>query len=165
MDPAHYLSASYYERWLWSAERRLLRKGTIAPGEVDALVERLRAGEPAPERSDPAMAERALAALRGERPMHAAPPGARFAPGDRVRVKRMRPPAHTRCPRYARGVAGVVERINGADRLPDRAVYGEPVEPEPVYSVAFRSTDLWGDHDEPPWTVLLDLWDRYLDPA
>ena len=28
--------ASYYERWLWSAERRLLRKGTIAPGEVEA---------------------------------------------------------------------------------------------------------------------------------
>ena len=29
MDPAHYLRASYYERWLWSNEQRLLRKGTI----------------------------------------------------------------------------------------------------------------------------------------
>jgi hypothetical protein len=28
MDPAHYLAASYYERWLYSAEQRLLRKGT-----------------------------------------------------------------------------------------------------------------------------------------
>jgi nitrile hydratase len=97
--------------------------------------------------------------------MHAPPPGARFAPGDRVRVKRMRPPGHTRCPRYARGVAGVIERVDGADRLPDRAVYGERVEREPVYSVAFRSTDLWGEGAEPPWTVLLDLWDSYLEPA
>jgi nitrile hydratase len=165
MDPAHYLAASYYERWLWSAERRLLRKGTIAPGELDAVVERLRAGEPAPERRDPAMAERAVAALRSEAPMDAPPSGARFSLGARVRVKRSRSPGHTRAPRYARGVAGVVERVDGADRLPDKAVYGEHTEPEPVYSVAFSSTDLWGERDEPPWTVLLDLWDSYLEPA
>ncbi len=41
MEPLHYLHASYYERWLWSTEQRLLRKGTITPGEVDAWVERL----------------------------------------------------------------------------------------------------------------------------
>jgi nitrile hydratase subunit beta len=164
MAPAHYLAASYYERWLWSAEQRLLRKGTIAPGELDAHVERLRAGEPTPERRDPELAERAVAALRGEHPM---PPagGARFTPGARVRVKRMRPPGHTRCPRYARGATGVVERVDGLDRLPDKAVYGERVDREPVYSVAFRSTDLWGESDEPAWTVLLDLWDSYLEPA
>ena len=33
MDPTDYLAASYYERWLYSAEQRLLRKGTIASGE------------------------------------------------------------------------------------------------------------------------------------
>ncbi len=38
MDPASYLEASYYERWLWSNEQRLLRKGTIAPGEVEVRV-------------------------------------------------------------------------------------------------------------------------------
>jgi hypothetical protein len=59
----------------------------------------------------------------------------------------------------------VVECVRGADRLPDRAVYGERVTPEPVYSVAFRSQDLWGPSEEPPWTVLLDLWDTYLEPA
>ena len=165
MDPAHYLAASYYERWLWSAEQRLLRKGTIAPGDVDAVVERLEAGETVPGRRDPELAERAAAALREEHPMHAPPPDARFTPGDRVRVRRMHPAGHTRCPRYARGVTGVVERVDGADRLPDRAVYGERVEREPVYSVAFRSSDLWGETDEPAWTVLLDLWDSYLEPA
>jgi nitrile hydratase subunit beta len=165
MDPVHYLGASYYERWLWSAERRLLRAGTIAPGDVEAAVERLANGEPAPTHRDPAMAERMVATLRAPEPMGSPPAGARLAPGERVRVQRMRPAGHTRCPRYVRGAVGVVEAVRGTDRLPDRAVYGERVEPEPVYSVAFASQDLWGAGEEPPWTVRLDLWESYLEPA
>jgi nitrile hydratase subunit beta len=165
MDPAHYLAASYYERWLYSAEQRLLRKGTIAPGEVENVMERLEAGESVPGHHDAAMAERVMADLRAVYPMDAPPGHVRFGRGQRVRVKRMHPAGHTRCPRYARGALGVIEGVRGADRLPDRAVYGERVQPEPVYSVAFRSEELWGPSEETPWTVLLDLWDSYLDPA
>lgn len=165
MDPAHYLAASYYERWLYSAEQQLLRKGTIAPGEIEAMLERLSAGETAPEHQDAAMAEGILAGLRSPRPT--APPAqdARFAPGDQVRVRRMHPPGHTRCPRYVRGAVGRVEAVRGPGRLPDRAVYGEKLEPEPVYSVLFASEELWGPSHEPPWTVSLDLWDSYLEPV
>ncbi len=166
MDPAGYLEASYYERWLWSAERRLERGGSIEPGEVDAMMARLRGGEAAPTRSDDAAVTRALQALReGERlPMPSAP---QYAPGDRVRVRRMRPAGHTRAPRYARGATGVVERVQGADRLPDLAEYGIPCEHEPVYAVSFRSQDLWGEatEGETAWTVMLDLWETYLEPA
>jgi nitrile hydratase len=165
MDPADYLAASYYERWLYSAEQRLLRKGTIAPGEIESAMERVEAGESAPVHLDPAMAERIVADLGSVHPMHARPEDVRFGSGQRVRVKRMHPAGHTRCPRYARGAAGVIECVRGADRLPDRAVYGEHVAPEPVYSVAFRSQDLWGESEERPWTVLLDLFDSYLEPA
>ena len=165
MDPANYLAASYYERWLYSAEQRLLRKGTIAPGEVERAMERLEAGESVPAHHDAAMAERIVADLRSVHPMDTPSADVRFGRGHRVRVKRMHPGGHTRCPRYARGAAGVVECVRGADRLPDRAVYGEQVTPEPVYSVAFRSQDLWGSSEETPWTVLLDLWDSYLEPA
>jgi nitrile hydratase len=165
MAPAHYLAASYYERWLYSAEQRLLRKGTIRPGEVEDAMERLAAGEPVPAHRDAAMAERIRADLRTVDPMESPPDHARFGLGQRVRVKRMHPAGHTRCPRYVRGASGVVEGVRGADRLPDRAVYGEQVAPEPVYSVAFRSQELWGPSEEAPWTVLLDLWDSYLDPA
>jgi nitrile hydratase subunit beta len=162
MPPAEYLAASYYERWLWSAERGLERKGTIRPGEVERMMERLAGGEPEPARVDPAQARRAVAELRRGEP--AEPAGAaRFAPGDRVRVRRMRPAGHTRCPRYVRGVVGVVERVHFADRLPDLAVYGEPPAPEPVYAVRFRSEDLWGEGREPPWTVSVDLWESYLE--
>jgi nitrile hydratase beta subunit len=165
MDPPRYLAASYYERWLYSAEQRLLRKGTILPGEVEDVIERLQAGESFPEHQDAAMAERIIADLHAVYPMDVPAEDVRFGRGQTVRVKRMHPAGHTRCPRYVRGAVGLIEGVRGADRLPDRAVYGEQVTPEPVYSVAFRSQELWGPSEETPWTVLLDLWDSYLDPA
>jgi nitrile hydratase subunit beta len=165
MDPAQYLAASYYERWLFSAEQRLLRKDTITPGEIEGVIERIEAGESISQHHDGAMAERIKADLRAVYPMDRAAGDVRFGHGQRVRVKRMHPARHTRCPRYARGAIGVIESVRGADRLPDHAVYGEQVTPEPVYSVSFRSQELWGPSKEPPWTVLLDLWDSYLDPA
>lgn len=165
MEPADYLAASYYERWLFSAERRLERKGTIAPGEVDRMMERLQDGEPMPRHHDAAMAERIVANLRTIHPIDPPPDAARFGEGQRVRVKRMRPAGHTRCPRYVRGAVGVVEHVRGADRLPDRAVYGDDIAPEPVYSVAFASEDLWGPGEAGIWTVALDLWESYLEPA
>jgi nitrile hydratase len=165
MEPARYLAASYYERWLSSAERQLLRKGTIAPGEVETMIERLAAGESMPVHHDPAMGERVVSSLRAVHAMKPPPSKTRFAPGQQVRVKRMHPPGHTRCPRYARGATGLIERVRGADRLPDRAVYGEKVDPEPVYSVTFSSRELWGASEAPAWTVSLDLWESYLEHA
>src|SRR5437588_2306646 len=96
MEPAEYLAASYYERWLFSAEQRLLRKGTIAPGDVEAMMERLGAGNATPRQEDAAMAERVVENLKASVPMHPAPKDVRLAPGQRVRVKRMHPPGHTR---------------------------------------------------------------------
>jgi len=36
MPPAEYERASYYERWLFSAETILTEKGVLAPGELDS---------------------------------------------------------------------------------------------------------------------------------
>jgi nitrile hydratase subunit beta len=162
MAPEDYLRASYYERWQWSNEQRLLRKATIAAGEIEAWIERLRAGESPPRRNDPDQARRVLEWLdrtEGLKPVEQA----RFAVRDRVRVRRMRPAGHTRCPRYVRGAAGVVERVRGADTFPDIGPYQGPV--EPVYSVVFGSEELFGPSDEPPWTVALDLCESYLEAA
>jgi nitrile hydratase len=128
-------------------------------------MERLQAGESPASHHDAAMAERILADVGTVYPMEAPPAELRFGRGQRARVKRMHPAGHTRCPRYARGAIGVIEDVRGADRLPDRAVYGEHVTPEPVYSVAFGSQELWGPSDETPWTVRLDLFESYLEPA
>jgi nitrile hydratase subunit beta len=162
MDPAEYLRASYYERWLWSTEQRLLRRGTIGENEIDAWVSRLRAGEAAPRREDPDAAVRSVEATTASDPLTPAP-DARFAAGDRVRVRRMRPEGHTRCPRYARGATGVVEAIRGLDTFPDIGPYAGP--DEPVYAVAFSSDDLFGPSPEGRWTVVLDLFDSYLEPT
>jgi nitrile hydratase len=163
MEPAHYLTASYYERWLWSAERRLERKGTIQPGEVERMLQRLAAGEAEPRRRDPGQARRALDRLRRPQPMAALAGPARFAPGDQVRVRRMRHQRHTRCPRYVRGASGVVERVQGLDLLPELSAYGEEGSPEPVYAIRFSSETLFGQDGRPPWTVMVDLWESYLE--
>jgi nitrile hydratase subunit beta len=165
MDPVDYLAASYYERWLWSLEQGLLRKGTIAAGEVEHMMERLAAGGPEPPRhQDPEQAVRAVERLREVVPMQPVT-RSRFVPGQGVRVRRMHPAGHTRCPRYVRGARGVVERVRGGEELPDLAVYGRDAPVEPVYAVAFGSDELWGRGEEPPWTVVLDLWESYLEEA
>jgi len=159
MPAAAYLESSYYERWLWRVEQDLLAGGSIAPGEVEAWMQRLRAGEVPPPSSDPSLVRRAIDELRKPYPL---PPATtpRFAAGDRVRVRRMRPTGHNRCPRYVRGATGVVETVQGEDRLPDGASEGR----EPVYGVSFSSPDLWGSSDEGAWTVRIDLWESYLEP-
>jgi len=162
MEPATYLAAGYYERWLWSTEQRLLRGGTLAGDEVDAWVERLRAGEAPPRRKDPEAARAAVEATNRAEPLARAET-ARFVAGDRARVRRMRPDGHTRCPRYVRGVAGLVQAVRGVDAFPDIGPYAGP--DEPVYSVAFDSVDLFGPSDEGRWTVALDLFESYLEPA
>lgn len=162
MDPVEYLTTSYYEHWLHSMEARGLRRAVFTREELDGWRDRLAAGEPVPERADPRMVEavRDLMLSSGRRAHEA--PAARFAAGDRVRVIRLLPAGHTRCPGYLRGAPGVVERVHAAQPVLD--VYENEdgrVAPEHWYTVAFAARDLWpeaGGH-----TVLVDLWDRHLE--
>ena len=163
MPPDEYLRASYYERWQWSNERRLLAKGTIAEGEVDEWVERLRAGESAPAYGDPAQAERVLDIVRTATE-ELAPAGVTgFAPGTRVRVRPLSPIGHTRCPRYVRGAEGVVTGARGRYPFPDEVPRRGEI--EAVYAVSFGSVELFGETVEPAWTVILDLHESYLEAA
>ena len=163
MSPEDYLRASYYERWQWSNERRFAAKGTIGEGDVEAWIARLRSGEGAPRRSDHAQAERVLGVVRTSTQELEPPVRARLDPGTRVRVRRMRPPGHTRCPRYVRGADGVIETVRGTYPFPDPGpAQGEM---QTVYAVSFRSEDLFGPADGDGWTVLLDLYEPYLELA
>ena len=71
----------------------------------------------------------------------------------------MRPAGHTRCPRYLRGAGGTIARVQGLDGVPDV----DNAATEPVYAVAFDSSELWGD-DVERHVVHADLWERYLEP-
>ena len=86
----------------------------------------------------------------------------RFRAGDRVRVREWHPPGHTRCPRYVRGQAGTVVRVDGIHSVPDIEAHSTARRYEPTYSVRFDATDLWRDGQRGV-CVHVDLWDSYLE--
>jgi nitrile hydratase len=90
---------------------------------------------------------------------------ASFSVGDRVRVREFQTGGHTRCPRYVRGRAGVVERVDGSFALPDVEAHAEHPPAEPTYCVRFDARELWGETAEPGVGVSVDLWHSYLEPA
>jgi nitrile hydratase len=166
MGSAAYLSTSYYEHWLAGIESRVITQGGFTADELAARQAEIAAGATVPEVRDPeagALVRSLLTPFDVKVYEGARPP--RFGPGDRVQVKRMHPAGHTRCPRYVRGAAGTIALVHPTQPLPDRQTGGDdPV--EAFYSVAFAPAELWGADAEPGRaTVLVDLWESYLEGA
>jgi nitrile hydratase subunit beta len=160
MDPARYLAAGYYEKWLSAIERLYIEKGVITREEMDDRLDR--AGPAPPALGNPPDVRRVLNPAPSEprATLHGPP---RFSPGDPVVAKNVHPRTHTRLPRYVRGKRGVVERLNGAYALPDRNALGLGQHPEYVYSVRFEARELWGTGAPPRDRVYIDLWETYLE--
>ena len=151
MDPAQYLAASYYERWLTGVATLLVEKGVVALAELEA-----RAGGRFPL-SRPAAEVKPIGVTPRERP--------RFAAGDAVAVRDIHPAGHTRVPRYVRGKRGVVLRVSKRFEFPDLAGHALPAHLEPTYHVEFEARELWTDAAESRETVIVDLWESYLEAA
>ncbi len=147
MDPAHYLSSSYYEHWLTAAATIAVETGSVTRRELEQ-----RGGGPfplsGPERPEP-------------RP-DASPGRSRFHLGDHVRVREWHPHGHTRCPSYIRGSVGVVTRVDGPFPIPDVEAHSPERIPEQTYSVCFEADELWHDGQRGV-SVNVDLWDSYLE--
>ncbi|MEA2639410.1 MAG: nitrile hydratase subunit beta [Chloroflexota bacterium] len=169
LPPAEYLAASYYERWLMRAERRLVELGHISQQELAERVAFYRAtpDAPVPDRANAASLERARSRFsRPSAPLHrpdGAPP--HFKVGDAVRTKNMHPRGHTRLPGYARGKRGTVARVHGSHDFPDTLAHGLGAQPQGLYSICFEAQELWGESAEGQQRVYIDLWDAYLEPA
>ncbi|HEX2851414.1 MAG TPA: SH3-like domain-containing protein, partial [Acidimicrobiales bacterium] len=120
-----------------------------------------RAGGPFPlsRPVSPRAADVGLEAPDGQGPV-ATP---RFRVGDRVRVRERHPFGHTRCPRYVRGHAGVVTRVEGAFPVPEIEVHAGELVSEPTYGVRFDGRELWGDAAEAATSVHVDLYERWLE--
>jgi nitrile hydratase len=88
-----------------------------------------------------------------------------FQAGQRVRARNIHPPTHTRLPRYARGKIGVIERDHGVFVFPDSNAQRLGEKPQHVYSVRFTARELWGEQAKPKDTVVVALWDDYLESA
>ncbi|MDQ1466625.1 MAG: nitrile hydratase subunit beta, partial [Actinomycetota bacterium] len=151
MDPAHYLTSSYYEHWLTGVSTLLVEAGVASGEELD----RRAGGRFALSRPDRGSAPPAPETDRTV---------ARFAVGDRVRVREWHPAGHTRAPRYVQGKSGVVVRVDGAFNVPDFEAHGAgPRVLDPTYSVRFTSRELWGDGGADGVVVHVDVWERYLE--
>jgi nitrile hydratase beta subunit len=165
MEPAEYLRASYYEKWLDGITRLLVEKGVVSQAELAARAEFFRARPEAPATSAvpgplPARAKANPDWLQSA--IREAPVTPRFKPGDPVLTREMHPHGHTRLPRYARGRRGVIHCLHGIHVFPDSNAHGLGEQPQPLYSVRFEARELWGDSAEPNEQVHLDCWESYL---
>jgi nitrile hydratase subunit beta len=152
MDPAHYLSSSYYEHWLTGATTLAVEAGIISAAELTD-----RGGRPA--LSGPI--------LVGPHDVDMTPgaPEPAFTVGDPVEVVDAHFAGHTRCPRYVRGHHGVIVRVDDAFPVPEIEAHHKEKVLEHTYGVRFDAMELWGDADQRDTVICVDLYERYLRPA
>ena len=158
---ATYYNASYYEIWLRALENLLKTAGEVTAAEL-AAVEMHSPGQRA-DRRLPADAVAGVLAAGG--PTNRAGPTPRFQVGDKVRTQNHQPAHHTRLPGYARGCTGEVIAVHGPHVFPDTNAQFQGEEPQPLYTVRFAATDLYGADADPTLSVNIEAWEPYLDPA
>lgn len=151
MDPAHYLTSSYYEHWLTGGTTALVEAGMLSREDLE-------------QRAPGFPLSRPVATVHVEPGPSSDTP--RFRPGDRVRVRRWQWPGHTRCPRYVQGRQGTVVRVDVVASVPDVEAHSTARQRVPTYSVRFDVAELWGTSAERgAAAVHVDLWETYLEPA
>ena len=149
MAPSHYLGVHYYERVLTGITTLLVEKGKLSLEDLES-----RAGGAFPL-SNP-IAREPMVDLKPQSE-------ARFRVGERIRVLDIHPAGHTRVPRFVRGKTGMILRVAPAFSFPDASAHGGELRKEHTYHVEFESKDLWGDPDSDNESVIVDLWDSYLE--
>lgn len=167
MQPFEYFKFRYYEKWLMGISQFFVDKGYVTADALARLTAHYRANPdaPLPVKPNPPLKQQIVEyLLRGDSGLRATPDAPRFAAGQTVVVAD--PPAvdHTRLPGYLRNKKGTIDVVYpGAyyyfvDTGPDGI--GKPM---PVYRVAFKATDIWGDAlCEPRTTIFADLYEVYL---
>jgi len=162
LPPVDYLSLSYYEIWLAALIKLVERYGLVTAEELKtgkALI-------PAKTPKKVLTADITPDALAAGGPVdRQVDTTATFSVGDRITAKNMHPFSHTRLPRYVRGRSGKVHAVHGAHVFPDSHAKGLGEDPQWLYSVAFKASDLWGPEADPTLTVHVDMWEPYLEPA
>lgn len=162
MGPRAYLESTYFERWLTGIESRLIEDGVLS---AEALRE---AHATVPDGTKAQHSDDDLVTLVRERfraDAFSNQPGTepRFEAGDAVVASNSHPPGHIRLPGYARRARGTIRKFLGTFHLPDAAATGDMSVTEPMYSVGFDATELWGDDAERDGTVYIDLFESYLE--
>lgn len=162
IPPAEYLRMTYFEKFLVGMTELLIKTGLVTRGEVES-------GRPArgSKKASPPLTADTVPALvaKGVPARRTTPASPMFTVGQRVRARNINPVTHTRLPRYARGKFGIIERDHGVFVFPDSNAQGLGEKPQHVYSVRFAARELWGGQAKPKDTVMVAIWDEYLEPA
>jgi nitrile hydratase len=159
LPPAVYLASSYYERWLAGLEANLVDHGILGADEL-AEGRSLRVGRRPRGVATLERAKRLNGRGLFEREVERRP---LFDVGDRVRARNIHPRSHTRLPRYVRGHVGTIERVHGCHVFPDAVVARGDEDPQWLYLVRFRGSELWGDDADPTLSVSVDAFEPYLE--
>ena len=160
LPPAEYLALTYYQLRYAQVVELLVGSGMVTRAEIES-------GRPAKgtQKAVPPLTAGKVAAWFASgnpkrRDVAVAP---KFSSGQRVRARNINPPTHTRLPRYARGKLGIIERDHGVFVFPDSNAQGLGEKPQHVYSVRFAARELWGEQAPPKDTVIVAMWDDYLE--
>ena len=157
-----YASLSYFQIWLAALEKLVEERGLASAAEIASG----RMQQPARPVARVLAASDVAAVLgRGSPTERPATTPARFATGDRVRMRSEIPDHHTRLPAYVRGRTGVVERVHGMHVFADAHSLGLGERPQWLYTVRFAEAELWPGRPKQRAAVSVDAWEPYLDAA
>jgi len=180
---AIYLGLPYYSRWLWSVGRVLIEKKHISWGELNerlAEVQGRYAGGLNGRRpqAEPKFEGDGSKVRRNAHHLHAVGIGdpqifagkagpAKFAAGDRVRVRALPAMFYTRTPEYVRGAEGVIAEATYETPAPEDETWDrEDAVPEWMYIVRFNQSDLWDNYTGPGNdTLQTEIPERWLEAA
>ena len=162
LEPQDYLQFGYFEKWLAGLINLLGENGIIKDGKES--------GGNLKKSSF-----RILEAKNVKKLLHLGGPTKRestkekkFNLGDTVSVRANNSntrveKGHTRLPDYVKGMAGKVIAYHGSHVFPDANAHFLGESPEALYSVEFKSQDLWDECEHVEDTVVVDLWESYLE--
>ena len=162
LEPQDYLQFGYFEKWLAGLINLLGENGIIKDGKESGW-------------NFKKSSFRILEAKNVKKLLHMGGPTKRestkekkFNLGDTVSVRANNSntrveKGHTRLPDYVRGMAGKVIAYHGSHVFPDANAHFLGESPEALYSVEFKSQDLWDKCEHFEDTVVVDLWESYLE--
>ena len=162
LEPQDYLQFSYFEKWLAGLINLLGENGIIKDGKES-------------KDNFKKSSFRVLEAKNVKKLLHMGGPTKRdstteknFNLGETVSVRAKNSntkieKGHTRLPDYVKGRTGKVIAYHGSHVFPDTNAHFLGENPEALYSVEFKAQDLWDKCEYFEDTVVVDLWESYLE--
>ena len=161
IDPAKYLTLSYYQIWLEALEKLLLQSGLCEPQEI-LTGNSIQPAAPIKQKLSAANVEKTLAQVNPY--LRTTKSEAKYQVGERVKTRNINPTGHTRLARYLRSRHGEIVHIHGPHVFPDANSSGKGECPQWLYTIRFDAIELWGEEARKGDFVHADLWQSYLEP-